>query len=306
MRDTAVIILNYKSLSMTETCADQLLRLGVDADLVIVDNHSMDGSFEELKKRYKAEPNILVIETTGNGGYSYGNNCGIRAAEKLRPHRFISVMNPDVFLESNIFPMLLQKLGEDPRCAAISGKMLLPGGTKDPKSEIVAWRIPTPKGVYMDALKRRQPWDRRKTYRRLDDRYVRTELLPGSFFIIKKNVFEKIGWFDEGEFLYNEENILGIRLKKLHLYCLIDTAVSYEHRHVFGYGHTPLYNYQHNMDRILEMNRKEYRSRDYLCRTYYGGKYRERLRMVYKINTALIYSKYLLGRFIGIFCRPEK
>ncbi len=304
--DTAVIILNYKSSDMTENCVDQLLHLSVEADLVIVDNRSEDGSFAYLREKYADEPNVSVVQTDHNGGYSYGNNFGIRAAEHLSSHRFIAIMNPDVTLKSNIFPDLTKKLDGDPRCAAISGKMILSGRKEDSGGEIITWRIPTARGVYMDALKRRRRWDRRRTYKRVDDRYVRTELLPGSFFVIKKDIFQKIGWFDEGEFLYNEENILGIKLKRLHLYCLIDTYVSYEHHHTFGYGHTPLYNYQHNMSRILAQNQREYTSREYLCRQYYGGKYSGRLKTVHRINTLRIYCKYLIGRMIGIVYRPKQ
>lgn len=302
--ETAVIILNYKCRQDTQRCVDQLLKLAVQADLIIVDNDSRDGSFEDLRNRYDGTSKVHVMRTDYNGGYSYGNNAGIREAERISPHRFIAIMNPDVFLSENIFPVLTEKLKQDPRCAAISGKMILPGRSDISEGEIITWRIPTPKGIYLGALKSRMFWDKRAQYKRIDGRYVRAELLPGSFFVIKKDIFQKIGWFDEGEFLYNEENILGIKFKKLHLYCLIDTDVSYEHRHVFGYGHTALYNYQHNLKRILNTERQEYVSRAYLCRKYYHGRYIERLRTVHKMNIAVMYIKYAAAACIGIFYRP--
>lgn len=302
--ETAVIILNYKCHKDTEKCVDQLLKLGVQADLVIVDNDSGDGSFENLQNCYRKIPNVYVMQTDHNGGYSYGNNAGIREAERISPHRFLAIMNPDVFLSENIFPVLIGKLKQDPRCAAISGKMILSGRTDIDEGEIITWRIPTPKDVYLGALKSRVFRDKRPQYKRIDDRYVRTELLPGSFFVIKKDIFQKIGWFDEGEFLYNEENILGIKLKRLHLYCLIDTDVSYEHRHVFGYGHSALYNYQHNFKKILNTEQQEYESRAYLCRRYYHGRYGERLWAVHRINMAVMYIKYIAAACIGIFYRP--
>lgn len=290
---------------MTKTCVDQLLNLRVQADLVIVDNHSEDASFASLRKRYADIPNVLVIETEKNGGYSYGNNAGIRAAERISPRRFLAIMNPDVYLTANIFPKLQKKLESDSRCAAISGRMLLPGKTWENSEHPTVWRIPTAREVYLDHLRRRRSWDGRKTFIRVDERYVRTELLPGSFFLIKKEVFQKVGWFDEGEFLYNEENILGIKLKRLHYYCMIDTKVTYEHRHETGYGHSSLYNYQHNIKRILKTNEISFRSREYLCRNYYHGRYLERLYSVHRINTLVIYLKYMAAYAIGLFYKPE-
>ena len=57
------------------------------------------------------------------------------------------------------------------------------------------------------------------------------DVVSGSFFIIKSDIFEEIKGFDERTFLYCEENILGYKLKEKGYYTLLDNSCYYDHFH---------------------------------------------------------------------------
>ena len=75
-------------------------------------------------------------------------------------------------------------------------------------------------------------YKRKETELNIDDNGVaKVEVIPGSLFIIKKEVFLKVGGFDIGTFLYEEENILAIKIRSLGMTNAISVDDKYNHNH---------------------------------------------------------------------------
>ena len=74
--DCAVILLNYNNFDDSEECIKSLLNSGEELDIIFVDNRSPDGSGERIRQEFKQE--IIYIDAGQNGGFSKGNNVGIR------------------------------------------------------------------------------------------------------------------------------------------------------------------------------------------------------------------------------------
>lgn len=77
----SVVVLNYNNMNVIFDCVDDLLRYRdrYKYEIIVVDNQSEDGSYEELKKRYGAK--IKLIRNTKNG-CSSGRNLGVSKASK--------------------------------------------------------------------------------------------------------------------------------------------------------------------------------------------------------------------------------
>ena len=111
------LILNYKDAKRSVAAARMAAGLDAVKAVLIVDNCSPDDSWGLLQ--YAAGGKISVLRTEENGGYSYGNNIGVRSLSE-KGCDIIAVANPDVSIaEENL--LLLANALSDPVYAAVSG-----------------------------------------------------------------------------------------------------------------------------------------------------------------------------------------
>ena len=92
---TAIIILNYNDLETTKNMLNLIKDYKILDLIVIVDNKSLDNSYQELKKFENSK--IKVLETDKNLGYAYGNNYGLNYLENKNIDNVI-ISNPDVLV----------------------------------------------------------------------------------------------------------------------------------------------------------------------------------------------------------------
>ena len=98
--------------------------------------------------------------------------------------------------------------------------------------KIRGWRLPS----YLDELLSNINYFHKKAREKLkydesryQDEFARVEAVSGCFFMIRRDVLNMIGNFDESTFLYYEENILGVKLKNINRKTFIDNTVSVDH-----------------------------------------------------------------------------
>ncbi len=232
----AIIVLNYKNWQETEKCVDNLIGLETPAEIVIVDNLSGNGSFEKLSEKYGNVKGVHVITSEKNGGYSYGNNFGIRyICEKESGIRYISIMNPDVIIKDRrTFEDNIKILEENPDIAGITSVIIQEGERSIGTS---GWMLPTfGQIVRSDCLligKLSAFLRTKNTVFEENDRLRYTEVIHGSFFIMKADVFRELSYFDEDVFMYYEENILGFKVKSIGKRLAVNKLDDYYHNHNF-------------------------------------------------------------------------
>lgn len=231
MKKICFIILNYNDADTTIKLVDELESWTVnDLHIVVVDNQSIDGSFERLNERYYLAENIDVLLSEKNGGYSYGNNFGSKyAIEKYSP-QYIAIANPDIQIDQVTFEKLLQTFDIDNSVAMVAPVM------KNTKGDykIYSQTIPT----YMDDLAACYHSSKSKTIIEKEFQYLNdeknmilTEMLPGSFFVLRTECFEEIGLFDENVFLFCEERILGNKLRDKGYKAVFRSDLFFVHAH---------------------------------------------------------------------------
>lgn len=281
MNNLGIVILNYRNYNLSMKCLDNLLSLKVGAYFVIVDNNSQNDSYEHLLSKYKNIDNVDVINTSFNGGYSYGNNVGIHfLLNKYQNTEYICIINPDVEIEyKEIFNNLVKKLETHDDIAAITGIMQIRGKTSINNS---FWKIPNSIEIATGNSILANLKENKLTEN--NENIVKVDVIPGSFFIIKVSVLERIGYLDENIFLYNEENTLAIKIKNIGLTNAISTNDYYNHNH------------QKKDKKLVDIYRQRKisdASRRYLCKKFYSIPSLILLDVVIVTNYILIPFKYL-------------
>lgn len=272
---TGMVVLNYNDYSSTENLlkiVDTITSIDV---IIVVDNCSSDDSFIQLKKFVSRK--ISVIKTEANRGYAAGNNFGIKyAIEKLSVDNLF-IANPDIIIDATTVERVLEFLESKPDVGIVSCLMKKADGSICES----AWRLPGLKECVYDSciiLKHyfKDKWDYEESIE--GKKYIPVDVIPGSFFAIKSQVMDSIGYFDERTFLYYEENILAIKAKengyKNYLLC----NASYVHNHSVTINK--------NIKSLRKKLRIAYESRAIYCREYLN---------VGKIKELWLFISYIFG-----------
>lgn len=213
------VILNYKTADMTIECVRNarpaMAQVGSHR-IDIVDNDSQDGSYARLvaAKRDEGWDDVEVLASGHNGGFGAGNNFAIRRAlASDDPPEFVFLLNSDAFPEEDAIEKLLGFMEEHPE-VGIAGSQLY--GT-DGVPHISAFRFPTLQSEVLGStrlglLSRVMP-EREVPIRPRPDASRPVDWLAGAAMMIRREVLEDVGLFDEAFFLYFEETDLCRRAR---------------------------------------------------------------------------------------------
>jgi N-acetylglucosaminyl-diphospho-decaprenol L-rhamnosyltransferase len=210
------VILNWRTADMTLRATEAARRemAGLPGAITIVDNDSGDGSFETLSREIAArgwqlgETPVQVLQSGRNGGFGAGNNVGIRAGllGGARPE-YVYILNSDAFPDLGAIRALYDHLGAHPQVGFVGS--YIHGDDGEPHR--TAFRFPSALGEF-EAHIRFGPISR------LLSRYIvaqpipeattRVDWLAGASLMMRQDVLDQIGLFDETFFLYFEETEL--------------------------------------------------------------------------------------------------
>ena len=221
-----IIILNYNDYGTVIHLYNRIKKYEVINNIVIVDNCSTDDSYERLKK----DCDCFVLRTPKNGGYSYGNNYGIRWLQKNAPCKYYIVSNPDVVFDEVFVCEIICEMDKNPSIGIMSGVMLDREGNPA-KSQYGVTTTYAKALLECFYLYRYYQMHYAKTQVDFKNRINYVQVVWGSLFVISDAAFCAIDGFDEKTFLYHEENIISERIKAQHYKEAILTTVEYIHMH---------------------------------------------------------------------------
>jgi N-acetylglucosaminyl-diphospho-decaprenol L-rhamnosyltransferase len=255
------IILNYETPDMTldaVRAARAALTNLPSHRIDVVDNDSGDGSWEKLSEAVAREgwDDVAVLQTGHNGGFGYGNNHSIRRALRSDdPPDFVYILNSDAFPEPGAIEALSHFLREHPD-VGIAGSAIY--GT-DGAPHTTAFRFPTWKSEVaasfrLGLLSRALPESEVPIEPR-PDATRQVDWLAGASMMMRRQVLEEVGLFDEGFFLYFEETDLcrRARLAGWPTWYVVESRVA----HV-GHGSTGLDDLRKPMPRYWDDSRRRY------------------------------------------------
>jgi hypothetical protein len=199
---TSVIIVNYNAGTALERMLESLLPdVAADAEIVVVDNASADGSVARLERFGAA---VRVIANTGNVGFARAVNQGLAATSG----RYALLLNPDVVVSPGAVPAMVRFMDARPDAGVAGGRVL----EADGRLQLACRRgIPTPWVAFcrFSGLGRLFPNSRlfaRYNMTFLDpDQPARVDAVSGSFMMIRREVLDRIGPLDEDYFMYAED-----------------------------------------------------------------------------------------------------
>lgn len=205
--DVSVIIVNWNSGKYLEETINSLIDKTQDVsyEIIIVDNNSLpdDESMKFIDNQLQKYNNVTIIKSENNNGFGKGNNIGI----KYSKGRNILFMNPDIILENNVVQILSKYLDEKSEVGMIGPKLF----HSDGKFVYQCKRgEPDPFSVFLCLSKIKFLRNHPKYYSFSQENTSPDEMcevagLSGCLMMVKKELIDDIGAFDEQFFLYQEE-----------------------------------------------------------------------------------------------------
>lgn len=222
MTKLSIIIVSYNTKDITKKCLLSLkknfVRYPIDYEVIVVDNASIDGSVEMLKKIKSSWKNLKLIFSEKNLGFGKGNNLGLKYAKG----KYILYLNSDAFVTDIDFNDLINLMEKDKQIGALTVKVVLPNGNIDPachRGFPTLWNSFT----YFSGLEKifyKVPFLNRLfggyhlVHLNLDQIHE-IDCPTGAFLLSRKDILDKIGGFDEDYFAYGEDIEMAWQIKKL-------------------------------------------------------------------------------------------
>jgi len=205
MADLDIVIVNWNAGNKLSECLDSIRHSDSDNSLqltkcVVVDNASSDGSMELIREM---DLPLELILNTENKGFGFASNQGARCGNS----KYILFLNPDV----RLFPDSLSKSvsfmesSKDVQIGILGIQMI---DQNDAIHRNVA-RFPTPTSFFYQMIGVDRLWPRRfpahfmTDWTHLESRVV--DQVPGSFFLVRRSLFDHLHGFDERFFMYFED-----------------------------------------------------------------------------------------------------
>jgi len=195
--DVSVSIVNTNSRDLLLACLESLR--GEDAEIVVLDNASEDGSVDAVRERF---PDVRVIAQEFRAGFGANHNAVIRATSG----RYVYVLNEDTTSDDWAFARLVGHLEANPRVGAVGPRLVYPDG----RHQDSAWRFPSPAVAALGLVtlgKVGVKQSQGSTPRPVD-------WVTGAALLLRREALEEVAGFDEEFFLYSEEVDLQLRLRR--------------------------------------------------------------------------------------------
>ena len=209
----SVIILNYNVRYFLEQCVLSVQKAleGMDGEIIVIDNNSSDASCAMMQQRF---PNVKLIANKENLGFPKGNNIGVAQAKG----EFLCILNPDTVVAEDTFQKILkfanQKIGSQKVGGlGIIGCKLIDGiGNFLPESKR---GIPTPWVAFTKIFglyKFSNLFGNYYAQHLSENESGKVAILVGAFMVMQRELYNKIGGFDENCFMYSDDIDLSYRV----------------------------------------------------------------------------------------------
>jgi len=232
--DLSIIILNYNSGDFLKKCLESIAKAKKDGfgyEVIVVDNNSNDESKEYLRnlevKKYKnigenknskslnlyISIPLKIIFNKKNLGFAAGNNVGVQKAKG----RYILFLNPDTIVMPNTFKEMIRFMDGNPQAGAATCKLELPSGELD---EACHRGFPTPWNALCHFLGLEKLFSKSRVFAGYTlgwkpfDRVHEIDSGTGAFLIVRREVGDRLNWWDEDYFWYGEDLDFCYRIKK--------------------------------------------------------------------------------------------
>jgi GT2 family glycosyltransferase len=191
----SIVVVNFNGLRFLEPCLSSLLAQSFKKfEIVLVDNHSSDGSAGYIRKHF---PSVILIETGKNLGFAGGTNAGIHASRG----DYILTLNNDTVADPLFIENLISPMESASRLGMCASKMLFPDGRINSTGICIS--------------RSGAAWDR-GIFEQDSGQYENEGEVFGpcaGAALYRRAMLDEIGLFDEDFFIYMEDVDLAFRAR---------------------------------------------------------------------------------------------
>jgi len=195
--DVSISLVNTNSRELLLDCLESLQ--GADAEIVVLDNASEDGSAAAVRERF---PEVRLIEQRQRAGFGANHNTVIRATSG----HYVYVLNEDTTSDDWGLERMVAHLDANPRIAALAPRLEYPDG----RLQDSAWRFPSPAVAALGLLTLSRAGIVQSGGRETRD----VDWAMAAALVLRREALDEVGLFDEEFFIYSEETDLCLRLRE--------------------------------------------------------------------------------------------
>jgi len=209
--DLSIIIISFNTRDLLRRCLTTALQEseGLAAETIVVDNISRDGSPDMVRQEF---PQVRLICNDANIGFGPANNIGFAHARG----KYVLLLNSDAFPEPGAVRRTIEHMESEPKLGIVGGRLLNPDGTSQPSARMfpsVLRDFLILSGLSTKYAKSRFFGQPDRTWSDLDVP-ADVDWVPGAYFCIRRDVLERVGYFDEAFYFYYEEVDLCRRVQR--------------------------------------------------------------------------------------------
>lgn len=199
----SVIILNYNVRFFLEQCVLSVQKAlqDIDGEIIVIDNNSTDDSCAMMKKLF---PSITLIENKENLGFPKGNNIGVAQAKG----EYLCILNPDTVVAEDTFTKILAFAKSKTNLGIVGCKLIDGTGAFLPESKR---GVPTPWVAFTKIFGLYKIFPNNTLFNRYYAQHLspyqtgKVDILVGAFMVLKRELYNEIGGFDENCFMYSDD-----------------------------------------------------------------------------------------------------
>lgn len=215
----SVIIVNYNVKYYLDQCIRSVLRafeeMNTPAEIIVVDNHSADGSVDYLEKRYpqKLYPMVRFVRSAHNLGFARANNIAIRQSRG----EYVLLLNPDTIVGEDALKASVDFMDAHEDAGAVGVRMLGAQGRRAMESRR---GLPTPMVSFFKMLGFCNRWPHHRLFGKYYMGYLpwdepcQIEVVSGAYCMLRRKALDEVGLLDEDFFMYGEDIDLSYRVLK--------------------------------------------------------------------------------------------
>lgn len=215
----SVIIVNYNVKYYLDQCIRSVLRafvlMNTPAEIIVVDNHSADGSVDYLEKRYPQMlyPMVRFVRSAHNLGFARANNIAIRQSRG----EYVLLLNPDTIVGEDALKASVDFMDAHEDAGSVGVRMLGAQGRRAMESRR---GLPTPMVSFFKMLGFCNRWPHHRLFGKYYMGYLpwdepcQIEVVSGAYCMLRRKALDEVGLLDEDFFMYGEDIDLSYRVLK--------------------------------------------------------------------------------------------
>ena len=197
--DLSVVTVNWNTRELLSQCLRSVyeMAVGVDLEVLVVDNGSTDGSFEMVRREF---PQVRLIENAENVGFARANNQAMASSHG----RYLLLLNSDAVVRSGALQALCRFMDQWAEAGIVGGKLINPDGSF--QASYMDFPTIRDEVLLLTKLYRlfRSPYF--PSHPPAESQQVsEADWVPGACLMIRRETLEQVGGLDEDYFMYSEE-----------------------------------------------------------------------------------------------------